>query len=231
MKRFLPKAAAAASLAAALILLPNSARAERPFSWTGFYWGANTSMNFSQFKTTSPTTPDQSGDGWGGGLQAGYSWQGGPIVAGVELDANFADISSRTLDGNFITEDTKIQAFGSARGRLGFSTGGIMPYVTGGLAWAHVKSGQHCAPNATAGFCLTNGGFDNYDAGFQTGWTVGGGVEAMVWRNISIKVEYLHADFGSKTWNFGTTPKGNPTGLTPHTATMDTLRMGFNYRF
>lgn len=228
MKRIVSMAAA---VAAASLIATGPAFADRPFSWTGFYWGANTTMSWTDFKTESKSTPDQAGDGWSGGLQAGYNWQTGPLVMGVELDANLANITSRTLDGNFITEDTKVQAFGSARGRLGFSTGGIMPYVTGGLAWAHVKSGLHCPANAIAGFCLTNGGFDAYDAGFVTGWTVGGGVEAMVWRNISLKVEYLHADFGSRTWNFGTTPKGNPTGPTPHTFAMDTVRMGLNYKF
>jgi opacity protein-like surface antigen len=52
-----------------------------------------------------------------------------------------------------------------------------------------------------------------------------------VTHQFTFKLEYLHADFGDATWNFGTTPKGNPTGLTDHDFHMDIIRFGGNYRF
>jgi outer membrane immunogenic protein len=204
----------------------------RPFNWTGFYAGAHAGANWTDFKTTNATTPDQSGDGFVGGAQIGYNWQHSGIVLGIETDASFGRVKSSTYDGNFITETTQMDAFGSVRARAGVALGRILPYVTGGLAWAHVKSGQHCPPNASAGFCATNQGFDLYDSYFDTGWVLGGGVEAAITNSISVKVEYLHADFGGRNWNFGTSPKGNPVGPTNVSSSeIDSVRVGVNYRY
>jgi outer membrane immunogenic protein len=229
----LSRAAVVACLAASVSFLSNqTARAQGPDrSWTGFYAGIHGGKAWGEFNTVSPSTPDQDSSGGIYGAQIGYNWQSGFFVVGVEVDASLGDVNSRTLDGNFITETTSIEAFGTLRGRAGIALGRVMPYITGGLAWAHLDATQSCPANATAGFCLTNGGFTGTDSGFRTGWTAGIGVEALVTNQFTLKLEYLRADFGDDTWNFGTTPKGNPTGLTKHDFTMDVVRIGGNYRF
>ena len=64
------------------------------------------------------------------------------------------------------------------------------------------------------------------------GWVVGGGVEAMLSRNWTVKAEYLHLDFGGYTDPYvylGTTPT-TPVDLHQR-ITDDIVRVGVNYMF
>jgi outer membrane immunogenic protein len=82
-----------------------------------------------------------------------------------------------------------------------------MPYITGGLALGDVKGSA--------------GAFSG--SSFRAGWTIGAGVEAAVWNNVSAKLEYLYYDLGKYTYNspgnLSTTTKGH------------LVRVGLNYRF
>jgi opacity protein-like surface antigen len=58
----------------------------------------------------------------------------------------------------------------------------------GGAAWLYVESSSGCGAPAV----ITN-------ATSKTGWTVGGGLEAMLWSNWVARAEYRYADFGTIT--------------------------------
>jgi outer membrane immunogenic protein len=100
----------------------------------------------------------------------------------------------------------------TVRGRAGYAFGGIMPYLTGGLAVGDIRA---FAPGF-AGANTTN-----------AGWTVGGGIEIALPGNWTAKAEYLHADLGKFNCglNCGTSPTNN---VSMHD---DVVRAGLNYHF
>jgi outer membrane immunogenic protein len=188
-------------------------------TWTGFYIGGFggygwTNSIASGLAIIGVRDFDLKG-GFGGGL-IGYNWQTGNIVLGLEADVAGADISrSVAFPGAFVVK-SGINTFGTVRGRLGFTaTPAALLYVTGGYAWARNK------------FNLDIGGFSLSETQTHSGWTIGGGVEYMFLRNWSAKIEYLYADFGSKTYfnNFIT------DGLATGRAQLNTIKGGINYHF
>src|ERR1700759_682649 len=75
----------------ALTLAPASARSAEQ-NWNGFYLGGNlgyglgkASADFSVLGVPA-LSASETLKGWVGGVQAGYNWQRGFVVAGVELD-------------------------------------------------------------------------------------------------------------------------------------------------
>jgi outer membrane immunogenic protein len=75
----------------------------------------------------------------------------------------------------------------------------------------------------------------------DVGWTVGGGIEYAIVPQWSLKVEYLHLDFGSETASAGATNQPPaalcPCGFTAAVLTAtthlrtDLVRVGLNWRF
>ena len=98
--------------------------------WTGPYFGANVGYAWGDV-TNSGTSPS----GVAGGLQAGYSWQSGPLVFGVE-----GDLQASGADDTFASWKFSNPWFGTARGRIGYALNNILLYATGGLAFGSVKA-------------------------------------------------------------------------------------------
>ena len=73
-----------------------------------------------------------------------------------------------------------IDYVGTARGRVGYAFGRLLPYVTGGFAWGH----GHVDVNDTGGNVVSSPGQT------QFGWAAGAGVEFAVSGNWSAKAEY-----------------------------------------
>jgi outer membrane immunogenic protein len=68
----------------------------------------------------------------------------------------------------------------------------------------------------------------------KVGWTVGGGVEASVYQNWTVKLEYLHLDLG--TMSGAVTPFISNSGgviVANYSSriTNNVLRVGLNYNF
>src|SRR6478609_5550008 len=104
------------------------------YNWSGFYIGAMGGYAFDS----------DNGGGFGGGT-VGYNWQfpGSQFVFGVEVDAAGASIKeSFTEDqgGILVTQDSKINSFGSVAGRAGFAMDAALLYAKGGYAWANNKA-------------------------------------------------------------------------------------------
>jgi len=116
------------------------------YNWTGFYAGVQGGGGWGRSDETfllAPNAPgfaatqkyDTSG-GFVGGV-FGYNWQQGPVVFGIEGDYHWADISGRSAEINAGFGDTyytKIRSFGDIKGRLGYSTGPALWFVSGGAA-------------------------------------------------------------------------------------------------
>lgn len=226
-----------------------------PYSWTGFYVGANVGYGWSDQDIRLTGDPifvqsgfiDRSGvhgiagdlSGILGGVQIGYNWQAGQFVLGAEADFDAADISSdqnvgfivgvpRTFHG-----DQKVKWLSTVRGRLGFTpVDRLLVYATGGLAVGDVNAQASLTTNAgcTVGICL--GGSASKT---MTGWTVGGGLEYATWGNWSVKGEYLYYRLDS----IDITGRDLTPGFAPNFPTINgtvdirgnIVRVGLNYKF
>ena len=99
---------------------------------------------------------------------------------------------------------------------------GWLLFGTAGYGWGQVNAGQ--TPCALTVF----GGFSCNET-VRSGWVVGGGVEKMFARNWSVKVEYLHYDFGNSiNYQPATIAGGNRVYVLERG---DMVRAGMNYHF
>ena len=149
-------------------------------------------------------------------MQGGYNWQFGPhLVAGIEGDIGYLGINRSVLDFNDIAAfGVKTDAYGTVRGRLGYSTGPSLFYLSGGIAVVRLK-------NTFQSFV----GF-NYPLG-RSPVSFGAGLETMLGGNWSARVEYLNIDAGNVSVD--STQVGQDTALFDDR--FHIFRFGANYRF
>lgn len=256
MLRFGSKLASAA-LGLSALFGPGAAAQAQGFSWTGFYLGANAGGSWSKselgvalnggsyFADTSVPSIKATGSGsdkatgFTGGGQAGYNWQSGTIVFGLEVDiqtlAGKASVGGTKVypccaPTNY-TVGTSLEAdwLATIRPRLGFTTGNMLLYVTGGLA----ISDMTLKANFTDTFGSNTTGTAS-DSGIRTGWVLGGGLEFALNRNWSLKGEYLHVDLGGLDATYRIrvgTSATPPTFLHSGDMKVDIVRAGINYKF
>lgn len=174
---------------------------------------------------SSPTFFDPAGTRAGG--YVGYNWQLAPQwVTGIEGDIAWADKTATTAgipgcalpvanscigtSGAFASpgpgRDSSSVTLGwdaSLRARLGFLvTPQVLLYGTGGVAWQQLKDSATCRHTNADPLCFEAAGSPFATATnstVRTGWTVGGGAEAVVYGNWLVRGEYRFADFG--TWS------------------------------
>lgn len=219
---------------AADVALPRKApviAAPVPTGWTGFYiggvvGGARGNVVLTDIPTGATSTHDTVG-ALGGGT-VGFNWQWGSWVVGVEGDFSWADIGGTTRCPNTGFQcSSDMNWFATARGRLGYTTGPILFYATGGGAWAEQRYGAEGLVAATAPF-----------TGFTTrtvdGWVAGLGMEFnwSAWiPGLSAKVEWLHYDFDPGTDEPFLIGVGAPSNLVTGHHRGEIIRFGMNYRF
>ncbi len=171
------------------------------------------------------------------GGQAGYNYQAGNFVYGLETDFNYnsTDDSGTGILGAFIaplggshivyTVNQQIDYFGTLRGRLGFTPADrLLLYVTGGLAYGHVSSSTNLS--------IPSFSISASSSEMQVGWAVGTGGEYALTNNWSVKLEYLYIDLGSMSYPVGSAfavPASTVT-TTINTA-QNVIRVGLNYKF
>jgi outer membrane immunogenic protein len=191
---------------------------QQVFNWTGFYVGGSLGARTSDVNWTSVSTTDGFPiDGPGNsaslgntsarvGVYLGYNRQvSSLVVLGLEGDAAWAnnDVTHGGFpEGNFSTDPTtdtirvKLGWDGSIRGRLGFLvTPNVLVYGTGGAAWQQVATTSSCGAASNASFCNV-GSFIGNTSATRMGWTVGGGIEAMIMPHVALRGEYRFSDFG-----------------------------------
>jgi outer membrane immunogenic protein len=181
------------------------------YVWTGFYVGVNGGGGFGSSNWDSTGSRDVSG--WLAGATAGYNYQIGQTVLGVEGDIDWTNINGSTTNscpGGCETSNTWLATL---RGRLGFAADRFMPYITGGAAFGNIRAQ---APGLA--FTSTE----------NAGWTIGAGLEATLAPHWTAKVEYLYVDLGS--FNCGL---NCGSGIATDNVSLHTniLRAGVNYRF
>jgi outer membrane immunogenic protein len=237
------------------------------YSWTGFYVGANVGYSWGTASNdwnffapngltgaTICSTPNVAGafcatgsdsnklNGAIGGFQAGYNWQSGNFVAGVETDIQlsgqkgdqiFSTINPATLPpagfpGTVTAAYTeKLEWLGTTRGRLGFTPAErVLVYATGGLAYGEVATNGSATAASTLLFNGVSplGNWSNRVT--KAGWTVGA----------------VYVDLGTVRTTFATLPgcfgglsgcisTAAGTGNINSRVTDNILRVGLNYKF
>jgi outer membrane immunogenic protein len=166
------------------------------YSWAGPYLGGNIGYAWGSVDNnwTKPS-------GVAGGVQAGYNFQQGPWVFGLE-----GDIQATGADDTFAPWKFSNPWFGTVRGRGGYAFSNILVYGTVGLAFGELRANT---------FGLT-------ESHTNVGLTAGVGAEIGLTQNWSAKVEYLYVDLANS--NFAITGMSNGYSF-------GTFRAGVNYRF
>jgi outer membrane immunogenic protein len=169
------------------------------FTWTGFYIGGHAGYGSGSDTTKEYLTATFTyvglqntfkPNGMFGGLHAGYNYQMGNVVVGLEGDFDFGKI-----DGGFVDPPaapfnpggrgrTEMDRQGSIRARLGYSFGRAMVYGTGGFAMGQLKSTYWNWPGVSENFKKD-----------LNGYTVGAGVEYAITGNISVRAEYRFTQY------------------------------------
>jgi outer membrane immunogenic protein len=209
---------------------PYEAPAAPAFTWTGFYVGGHAGYGWGDFgsEPTDAYGANQP-DGFFGGVQAGYNFQfDNRLVVGIEADASFGSLKD---NGSFAMGEpqeglfeldyaTKIDTFGTVRGRVGYAFDRVLPYATAGLGWARTE--LDFSNDVTMGGMPVISSAASDKQTF-TGWTVGAGLEYAITDNITAKAEYLYTDLGSKDFDLGTPVSAD--------LTLQTVKFGLNYKF
>jgi outer membrane immunogenic protein len=174
--------------------------------WTGFYLGGTLGGNFGNSDVTGAFgTGSIDSREFQGTIHAGYNWQIGRMLVGVETDVGNGALSGTVTNGvQTIGIDSDIA--GSFRARAGYlMSPSLLVYGTGGVAWAR-----------------TNIGLDGGERTDQTltGYQLGLGTELLLNPNWTMRLEYMYTDYGDKalthsgfTNNFVTTSHAVRAGL------------------
>jgi outer membrane immunogenic protein len=159
------------------------------------------------------------------GLEAGWNHQSGSLVFGLAADISLVDNESLSLVDVVNLDEIYVakQGFvGTFRGKLGYSFDSVLLYATGGLA---VTDAEFRFENYTDASRTVLESISK-DTDTLVGFTVGGGLEFAVTESISIKGEYLYADFGKLDFAYTPGALFGKADLTSHTA-----RAGVSWSF
>jgi outer membrane immunogenic protein len=133
--------------------------------------------------------------------------------------------------------------------RAGYAWDRLLVYATGGLAYGSIRNngngfGAGLIATTAAGFVnpvsgvagptsAFLGGVTSGGSSTRAGWTLGAGVEYAIWNNLSVKAEYLYANFGSVRSAPGFFLPGAAFAFNNanHTVDVNIFRVGLNYRF
>ena len=192
------------------------------FDWSGFYIGGHVGYGGGSFGPDTNPLPLQgvffphSITGLIGGYQAGYNFQlPNNLVLGAEVDVSFLS----TLDRPRLVPapfNTSFDYMATVRGRVGYAFGTLLPYLTGGVAWARTRVDV----NDADGSVLSERGHA------PLGWTAGAGVEYAADAKWSAKLEYGYIDLGARTYGLADVPLPD-VAVDPK---IHTVKVGLNYK-
>jgi outer membrane immunogenic protein len=192
--------------------------------WTGFYLGGHIGHGWVE----SRGTYDDFGDagpidfiakGFVGGAQAGYLWQIGRLVYGVETDGTWGSLDASRADHHSAVQRMETKFLGSGRFITGAAIDNILVYGSIGLGYAQSK------------FSVT-GDAPGPASQKVDGWGIASsfGVEMAIAPNWSLRGEYLY---------YGINKSADIPGLTTVSSSTDFVkvdgihvaRLAANYRF
>ena len=191
--------------------------------WAGFYIGGHLGGAWSRsgYSYDSAFNPVEAfsfnPDSIIGGGHVGLQGQWGPWVLGVEGSFDGTDLSQTSI-GPFTTQSLKIDDIATVTARLGYALPAWLFYVKGGWAGVHEKNSSIDAPTITHSFTDWN-----------SGYTVGGGIEYKVTRNWIIGTEFNF--YNTKFNRNGVDSGGNPVSVFSSNADIYSVLFRVSYLF
>jgi outer membrane immunogenic protein len=210
--------------------------------WAGFYIGVHGGYGWGNTPIDTPDIPFFNNDkakedslqlgsfnaspkGGVVGGHAGYNWQYGQVVTGLEIDFSAADLTTSGIVGTFlescennapgtISRSLKFDELATARARLGYLVlPDLLAYGTAGAAWGHseLNVAVSLLPSGSA-------------SASNFGWVGGGGLEYKLMEHVLVRAEYLHYDFAKTTYS-------TPSAVVNAASTVDVVRAGLSYKF
>ena len=191
------------------------------FSWTGFYIGAHlggawgttesalksVSATFCEFgfcETDSlggfliPISQTQT-NGFLGGVQAGYNWDFGWGVLGVEAQFSWTDLEGTSPCVLVLACSTKHDWLTTLAGRFGVSYDRALFYVKGGIAWTKADYSASLTLGPEFG---QFGNFSTTVSETRVGAMFGACIEYAFLGNWSAKIEYNYIRFKDEDFTF-----------------------------
>jgi outer membrane immunogenic protein len=219
------------------------------FTWTGCYLGVHAGGAWGRKDFFDPSGEENFAPpgqpvtvkmrGAIGGGQVGCNYQLEQLapnwVFGAEIDASYTDLRGNAVDPFFENKNfgARTHWLASATVRVGYAVDRTMVYVKGGAAWARDRY-DFAGSGGIEGLFIVNTSATVRET--RPGWTIGVGIEHAFWDNWSVKLEYDHYGFSTRTVTF-VDPEGGflPffTGVTDADVRqrIDVVKVGINYRF
>jgi outer membrane immunogenic protein len=200
------------AMLAALSVTPYARAADMPIkapyvspvyagSWSGMYYGLEGGMNLGKFSPfcastvcgPEGTTVNLDDNNWFIGGHIGFLAQSGNFVIGPELGVQYwgmkgkADLIPATEENPSLSLQQRLDWVAYANVKAGLLvTPGLMVYLTGGPAWAHVKGSLN----------INVANLDTTNEQSIFGLNIGGGLAYKLSEYVILSGEYRHYDFG-----------------------------------
>jgi outer membrane immunogenic protein len=200
------------------------------YDWSGVYVGGFGGYGFGNQNLNNalgpvgfaPFTANWETHGAFGGAEAGYNWQSGNMVFGIEGDVAGTNIQGRdnfalTDAGGLPMDDfNKLKWVGSIRARGGIAVDRLLLYFDGGWAFGDITHTN----------TVTGGAVDQFTVS-RSGLAAGGGIAYAITDNVIGKFEYRYYDLG-------TYHRDTPLNTAmPYTiaSTYSTVLLGLDFKF
>ena len=163
------------------------------YDWTGFYLGGHIGAGW---------TGGADGGGFLGGGQAGFNYQSGQWVLGIEGQVSATNTKDTETVNLFfapgfafgsVNAEARLNWISTLAARAGWAFDRWLVYGKVGGAWTHVRFDVSASINSIAGGAIAAAWTDKT----FSGWMLGFGAEYALGDNWTAKVEYNMLDFGS----------------------------------
>jgi opacity protein-like surface antigen len=182
-----------------------------PYNWSGFYVGANFGGGWSNGSLNIPGNNLYGGlTEFIGGVQAGFNFQTGHFLFGVESDFDGASFSHPVLSTPTLGYVDQ-HWIGTVAGRVGLVNDQWLVFAKFGGGWVHSDASLNLVGT------VWNGSSTN------SGWLAGAGIEYGFKPHWTVKLEYDY--LGLSNWNSPAVPS------TALNRDLQMVKAGINYKF
>ena len=164
-----------------------------PYNWSGFYVGANFGGAWTNGSLNIPGNNFYGGiTEFIGGVQAGYNFQAGHLLLGIEGDFDWASFNHPALPVPTLGSVSH-RWMSTVAGRVGLVNDRWLVFAKLGGGWVHSDATVNVPGSPIWNGSSTNGG-----------WLIGGGIEYGFKAHWTVKLEYDYLALSN--WNSATVP-------------------------